>query len=138
MRRFVAEAVGSDVKQQPSRGHSSTARRQRIDRVASCRRQHELGRRQLRRPVRAFDYRANLRLIAFKTGYGTQQVWKTLQVTRAFKLGATHHGRESQNLGVRFTVTSDDSRQSVDYLLEQRGARVDAVAAAFPEHCFVD
>ena len=103
--RFAAEAIGRDVKAQAALRQRASACRNRIDRIASRRREHEIGRRERRGPVaagiEAADRGVDFTLGPVQAANATKQVREALQITGFLQLSAISSPAESASLPCR-------------------------------------
>ena len=117
-RRFAAEAVGGDVEAQAARRQRAAARRDRIDRIAGGRRQHEVGRRQRRGPVaagvEAADRGVDFALGAVQAADAAEQIGKALQIAGFLELAAAHHRRKAHHFGAGLAVPRDQRGEPLD------------------------
>ncbi len=137
LRGLVAEAIARHVEQQAACRHVPAARRQRIDRIASGRAQHQIGWLQRRGPVLAGlelrDHGANVALAAMQAAHTAEEMRKALEIARLLQLLAAHDRRKSQDLGARLAMAGDQPGEALDHLLVERRAGIDAVGAHRPE-----
>ena len=120
-------------KDSPLARNRAARRCQRIDRIAGGRRQHQIAGDKRRGPISS-----GLELRRRRSGFPlprhagstrAQQMRKALQISRLFQMLAAHHRRKPQDFGIAARGSARSGGQSVDDLLEQRGARVNSVDA---------
>ena len=131
--RFAAEAIGSDVEEQAALGQRAACRGNRVDRITGCRREHEIGRREGRRPVAAgiepADGRVDLAFGTMQAADAAEQIGEALQIAGFLKLSTVHDRRKAHDFRAGFAMTADQGREPLDHILVERGACVDAIGA---------
>src|SRR5262249_29972243 len=129
----MTKAIGSDVEHIAVRRHGAPGSRDRIDRVAGGRREHESRGCRLARPVAApfgaIDSRQNVLFLAVQATYATEQLRKAVEITRGLELTATHQWGKAEYFRFVGPMPRQQALQAVDHVFVAPRAGKDAVHA---------